>query len=61
MAYGDKRDFRAIQIFGRTSKGEWHYICTSTWSRTCREAKAAFLEMYPKCDPASIRANFKPN
>ncbi len=39
MAYGDKRDYRKIDLFVRR-KGEtrWTYAVSTTWARTCREA-----------------------
>lgn len=43
MAYGDKRDYPKIDIM---VKGR--YVCSTTWVKTCREAKERFLECRPK-------------
>lgn len=54
MAYGDKRNHRKIDIFVDGS-----YVGTTTWSRTCREAKQKFLEKHPDTDPNSVRTRFQ--
>lgn len=54
--YGDKRDYRPIQIF-RHGK----YLCTTTWSRTCKEALEQFFKTeLLSCDSKEYyRAYFK--
>lgn len=42
MAYGDKRDYRKIDIYRNGS-----YCCSTTWSRTCREAIERHAAHYP--------------
>ena len=39
MKYGEKRDYRKIDIF---LNGE--YQCSTTWARTLKEAKKRFIE-----------------
>lgn len=39
--YGDKRDYRKIDIY---VKGR--YVCTTTWSKTCKEARARYSLVY---------------
>ena len=41
MKYGDKRDFPKIDIY---LNGQ--YIATTTWSRTCKEAKGHFIAQH---------------
>jgi hypothetical protein len=43
MVYGDRRDYPEIDLYagGR-------YLCSTTWSRTCREA----LQRCPQADKA---------
>lgn len=43
--YGDKRDYRKIDILTyNTFNEKWVYVGTTTWSRTLKEAK----EMHSK-------------
>ena len=65
LSYGDKRNYRKIDLFYNGA-----YICSTTWSRTCREAKAALLEnngsygyqkivqLFGKVDPSKLLAHF---
>lgn len=50
MKYGDKRDYRKIDIYF-----EGRYICSTTWSKDCKEAKDKFVELYPQYDSLSIK------
>ena len=45
--YGDKRDYRKIDIYvrERTEAGwVWTYWMSTTWARTCRDAAARYAE-----------------
>lgn len=43
MAYGDKRDYRRIDLsVFNPADGFWHYAATTTWAATCREAVRQF-------------------
>jgi len=42
MAYGDKRDFPKIDIYV-----DGNYVCSTTWSRTCKEAVANYKQTNP--------------
>lgn len=42
MAYGDKRDYPKIDIYV-----DGNYRCSTTWSRTCREAVENFKQINP--------------
>lgn len=50
--YGDKRDYPKINIFVAHHNGKeryFAYAASTTWSRTCREARQRFYEKhYPK-------------
>ena len=59
MAYGDKRDYPAIELYVRTGKGLWSYSATTTWSRTCKEAKARFLAWHGNLRESEVKARFK--
>lgn len=64
-AYGDKRDYPKIELY---YDGE--YKGTTTWARTCREAKEKFILAHPRIraagsgghvyeqpiDPSKVRA-----
>jgi hypothetical protein len=43
--YGDKRDYPKIDIYRRKASNPriFDYVGSSTWSRTCREAKDRYL------------------
>lgn len=41
IKYGEKRDYKKIDIY---YKGE--YACTTTWSKTLKEAKMHYIERY---------------
>ena len=65
LNYGDKRNYRKIDLFYNGA-----YICSTTWARTCKEAKAVLLEnsggygyqkvvqLFGKVDPSKIVAHF---
>lgn len=41
MAYGDRRDYPKIEIIV-----DGKYFATTTWSKTCRQAKSEFCKRY---------------
>jgi hypothetical protein len=46
MVYGDKRDYRKIDIYKRDAlTGRYAYICSTTWARSCREAMARYCQL----------------
>lgn len=47
---------RKIEIY---VNGE--YVATTTWSRTCKDAKDAYLAAHPEVKRASVSASFKPS
>lgn len=53
MTYGDKRDYRKIDILvcGK-------YACSTTWARTLREAKAQYFIKTPGVHIDNIKAIF---
>lgn len=56
MAYGDRRDYRKIDLFTMSpSTGRWQYAGSTTWSRTCREAARRFKELHPE---QTVKAHF---
>jgi hypothetical protein len=58
MAYGDKRDYPEIELFVRQG-ARWSYTATTTWSRTCKEAKARFLVWHGGLRDSDVKAAFK--
>lgn len=40
MAYGDKRDYRKIDLYLKDGP----YICSTTWAKTCKEAVQRYKE-----------------
>ena len=53
MTYGDKRNYPKIDIFWRGL-----YRSSTTWSKTCREAKERFIDAHPNLLLADVKANF---
>ena len=42
--YGDKRDYPKIDLYVRNKEnGIFEYVGSSTWAKTCKEAKARYL------------------
>ena len=54
IVYGAKRDYPKIELFY-----DGVYVGTTTWSRTCKEAKRRFAKDNPKLNATKIRACFK--
>ena len=53
MEYGDKRDYRKIDIFWRG-----YYKASTTWARTCKEAKERFLLAHSNLAPSDVKCRF---
>jgi len=51
--YGTKRDFPKIEIYR-----QGHYVCSTTWAKTCKEARARFLSVRSYETPGAITARF---
>ena len=52
MTYGDKRDYRKIDIYFMNV-----YAASTTWARTCKEATEAYAKKQG-ISPAFVTANF---
>lgn len=52
-------DNRKIDIYllNRTHKC-WQYECSTTWSKTCKEAKSSFLRRHDYLDAGQVKARF---
>jgi hypothetical protein len=47
MVYGDKRDYKKIYIFVKNmANGQFLYKATTTWSRTCKEARERYANTH---------------
>lgn len=57
MAYGDKRDYPKIDIYRKLDRGGMEYICSTTWARTCREAREVICARHGYAE-SEIRAYF---
>jgi len=51
----NRKDYPKIDIYVRDNAGIFQYYCTTTWSRTVREAKQSFVEHYPILARNSIK------
>lgn len=59
MTYGDKRDYRKIDIYVQIGFSDgYKYVATTTWSATCKEAKAKFLERNPQYRASAVHCQF---
>jgi len=52
-AHGDKRDFPKIDIY---VSGK--YVASTSWSKTCAEAKEKYLEKHKNTDAAEVKCSF---
>lgn len=41
--YGTYKDYPKIHIYV-CAHGIWNYVASTTWARTCREARAAYAD-----------------
>lgn len=57
--YGTYRDCPKIHIHVRTS-GIWHYAASTTWARTCKEARARYADEKGLC-LGNVKALFAKN
>lgn len=46
MPYGDKRDYRKIDIYLKRPGNRQSYLASTTWARTCREAREHYAIAY---------------
>ena len=45
LKYGDKRDYRKIDIFVKNvNSGFFDYVCNTTWSKTLKQAKEIYCK-----------------
>ena len=51
LAYGDKRDYPKIELIYAGK-----YVGTTTWSKTCREAREQYIKRNPHLDPSKVKA-----
>lgn len=60
MTYGDKRDYRKIDIsWWCETERYWHYAGTTTWAKTCKEAVAKWSEKHDPGGALKVRARFQ--
>lgn len=52
---------RKIDIYLKNTKGNYAYECTTSNSRTCKEAKAKFLARHNYLDSTQVKASFSTN
>lgn len=46
MAYGDKTDYRKIQIYVRNIDNVFSPVYVTTWAKTCKEAALVYANKY---------------
>ena len=45
--YGNRRNFRKIDIYAKLHNGGLHYLATTTWARSCKEAREMLVASRP--------------
>jgi hypothetical protein len=50
--------YRKIDIFLKNLNGTYVYECSTNWSKTCKEAKKAFLNKHNYLDDSQVKCNF---
>lgn len=60
MKYGNKRDYKKIDLFtkGKGICNQWVYYATTTWAKTCKEAKQRFITEH-QLDSTQVKAKFQ--
>lgn len=53
--------YRKIDIYLKNPRGGYTYGCSTTRSKTCKEAKRRFLEVHNYLHPDQVRARFANN
>lgn len=53
LSYGDKRDYPKIEIYWRGD-----YKASTSWAKTCKEAKSRFLMAHTNLDPKDVKCRF---
>jgi len=51
--------YKKINIYLKTSKGNYVYECSTNQRKTCKEAKARFLAIHQYLDKSQVKASFK--
>jgi hypothetical protein len=51
-----KSEYKKIDIYLRNTKGVYTYECSTTWSRTCKDAKMRFLQKENYLDQSQVKA-----
>lgn len=49
--------YRKIDIYVRRADGVFHYTASTTWSKTCREARANYAEKHG-LNLSDVKASF---
>ena len=52
------KQHKKIDIYLRSLNGCLQYECSTTWSKTCKQAKEAFLRKYDYLSPNQVKASF---
>ena len=54
--YGTHRDYPKIHIYVG-GHGVWNYVASTTWARTCKEARATYADEKGLC-LGNVKASF---
>ena len=59
-AYGEKRNYKKINIYLRRPGGASTYLASTTWARSCREAVLKYCEKNPgKYAASDLHAHYE--
>ncbi len=52
------KQYKKIDIYLRSLNGSLQYECSTTWSKTCKQAKEEFLKRYDYLSPNQVAVFF---
>lgn len=54
-----KTDYPKIDLFLCIDGiSQWGYVASTTWAKTCSEAKANYIKAHPHIKPDQVKASF---
>ena len=54
-----KTNNKKINVYLKSLKGFYQYECSTTWSKTCKEAKQKFLLKHNYLNKNQVKCSFK--
>jgi len=51
-------NYKKINIYLKDLKGFYKYECSTTWSKTCKDAKKSFLTKHNYLDNTQVKTSY---